>query len=117
MFKTLFAELAAVIPGFRAGSVVGSDGIEIESHVPSDLPHEVLSAELNGILRNLDRLKVDVGIGVLEEVMVRTDAENILLLRLSPDMFILVITDRESPTGPARYAIQRMAHRFLAVLQ
>lgn len=117
MFKEIFRELAAAIPGFRAGSVVGSDGIEIQSHVPSDLPHEVLSAELNGILRNLDRLKADVGIGLLEEVVVRTDSENILLLRLSPDMFVLVITDRDNPTGPARYAIQRMAHRFMAVLQ
>jgi len=117
MFKELFRDLEASIPGFRAGAVVGSDGIEIESHVPADLPHEVLSAELNGILRNLDRLQVEVGIGALEEVFVRTDVENILLMRLSPELFTLVITDRESPTGPARYAVQRMAHRFLAVLQ
>jgi predicted regulator of Ras-like GTPase activity (Roadblock/LC7/MglB family) len=116
MFRELFRILAGVIPGFRAASVVGYDGIEIESHVPSDLPHEVLSAELNGILRNLDRLKADVGMGTLEEVVIRTNAENILLLRLSPELFILVITEPGHSTGQARYEVQRLAHRFLEAL-
>lgn len=117
MFKDLFRTLEATVPGFRAAAVVGSDGIEIESHVVESLPHEVLSAELNGTLRNLDRLKEEVGIGSLQEVVVRTDAENLLMFRLSDELFVLMITGAGESTGRARYEIQRLAHRFLAVLQ
>ncbi|MCI4398370.1 MAG: hypothetical protein JHC34_05965 [Acidobacteria bacterium] len=116
MFDLTFRRLEEALPGFRAAAVVGSDGIEIEAWVRSELPHEVLSAELNGLLRNLDRLQSEIGIGVLEEMAIRTSEENLLMLRLSPELFILAITDASQPTGKARYEIQRLAHLFLAQL-
>lgn len=117
MFKELFKEIAAAIPGFRAAAVVGSDGIEIECYVQESLPHEVLSAELNGMLRNLARMREEVGIGAFQEAVLRTKQENILLLTLSDEMFLLLIMGAEHPTGRARYEIQRQAYRFLAILQ
>ncbi len=117
MFREQFRALEGLVPGFRAAAVVGSDGIEIESHVVADLPHEVLSAELNGTLRNLDRLREEAGIGDLEEVVIRTSGENLLLLRLSPELFVLTITDASQPTGRARYEVQRLAHEFLRALR
>lgn len=117
MFKDLFRILEETVPGFRAAAVVGSDGIEIESHVVDSPAHEVLSAELNGTLRNLDRLKEEAGIGGLREVVIRTDAENLLMLRLSDELFVLMITAAGEATGRARYEVQRLAHRFLAALQ
>ena len=116
MFEREFLRLEGALPGFRAAAVVGGDGIEIEAWVRSELPHEVLSAELNGLLRNLDRLRSEVGIGVLEEMIIRTSEENLLMLRLSPELFILVITEAAQPTGKARYEIQRLAQAFLAQL-
>ena len=116
MFDEVFQRLERALPGFRAAAVVGSDGIEIESWVRSELPHEVLGAELNGLLRNLDRLQSEIGIGALEEMTIRTTEENILMLRLSPELFILAITEAAQPTGKARYEIKRLAHLFMAQL-
>lgn len=117
MFRNLFEEIAASVPGFRAAAVVGSDGIEIESFVVESLPHEVLSAELNGMMRNLERMREEAGIGALLDAVLRTKQENILLMTLSDELFVLVILSAEHPTGKARYEIQRQAHRFLAILQ
>ncbi len=116
MFDKIFQRLENALPGFRAAAVVGSDGIEIEAWVRSELPHEVLSAELNGLLRNLDRLQSEAGIGGLEEVVIRTSGENLLMLRLSPELFVLVITGVDQPTGKARYEIQRLAQAFMTQL-
>lgn len=117
MFREVFAELGASIPDLLAVCLVGRDGIEIDHFVRDDLPHEVLSAEMNGLLRNLERLEKEFGLGRTEEMVVRTDVQNILLLALSKDMFVLVITGPSTATGRARYQIQRIAHRFLDMLR
>lgn len=116
MFREVFAELEAQIPDMRAVSLVGRDGIEIESRVREDLPHEVLSAEMNGLLRNLERFEAEFGMGKTEEMVIRTDVQNILMLALSRDLFVLVITGPSTATGRTRYHVQRQAHRFLEVL-
>ncbi|MEJ2366815.1 MAG: roadblock/LC7 domain-containing protein [Acidobacteriota bacterium] len=113
MFESVFQKLEEGIPGFRAASVVGGDGIEVESHVNDTLPHDVLSAELNAVVRNLDRLKDEIGLGRLEEIALRTESENIFMARLSPDLALLVVTQRSEVTGRTRYQIQRMAHQFI----
>lgn len=116
MFREVFAELEAQIPDMRAISIVGRDGIEIDSRIREDLPHEVMSAEMNGLLRNLERFEAEFGLGKTEEMVVRTDVQNILLLALSRDLFVLVITGPSTATGQARYYVQRQAHRFMEVL-
>ena len=56
MFRDLFESLEASIPGFRFICVVARDGIEVGSHQSEEFPHEVLSAEMNGVLQNLERM-------------------------------------------------------------
>ena len=116
MFREVFSEIEAQVPDLQAISLVGRDGIEIDSRVREDLPHEVLSAEMNGLLRNLERLESEFGLGKTEEMVIRTAAQNILLFALSREIFVLVITGPSSATGQTRYHIQRQAHRFLEVL-
>lgn len=117
MFKPIFAEIEKALPGLRAISVVGDDGIEIDNHVKADLAHEVLSAEMTGILRTMDRLKRELSLGNLAEVIVRTDSQNIVIIALNAGLFVLAVTDPSESTGQVRYEIQRHAHKFLEVLQ
>ena len=117
MFSDLFRHLEASIPALQAVTVVGRDGIEIQSHVRGDLPHEVLSAEMNGLLRNIERMGAELGMEMASEVIIRNQAQNMLLFSLSRDLFLLVITGPTSATGATRYQVQRVAHRFLDALQ
>jgi predicted regulator of Ras-like GTPase activity (Roadblock/LC7/MglB family) len=117
MFRDLFSEMEAAIPDLLAVCLVGRDGIEIDHYVREEHPHEVLSAEMNGLLRNLERLEGEFGLGRTEEMVVRTEIQNILLLALSRDLFVLVITGPSTATGMARYQVQRFAHRFLDMLR
>lgn len=116
MFKELFMLLEERVKGFKAVVVVSGDGIEIESRMNGEFSHEILSAELNTILRHLDRLREDSQIGSYEEVMIRTDRENICLVKLSNEMFILFVTDTCEPTGHSVYEIKRLAPEFLKIL-
>ena len=117
MFEPQFSQLEQALPGLRAVAVVGNDGIEVDHFVKADLPHEVLSAEMNGVMRNLERLREELDLGRLGEVIVRTEMQNVVLLALSPEIFLLVVTDPQETTGKTRYEVQRLAHAFLEVLQ
>jgi predicted regulator of Ras-like GTPase activity (Roadblock/LC7/MglB family) len=116
MFKELFKLLEERVKGFKAAVVVCGDGIEIESQMKNAFSHEILSAELNTILRHLDRLKEDSQIGSYEEVVIRTDKENICLVKLSKDIFVLFVTETYEPTGHSVYEVMRLAPDFLKIL-
>lgn len=116
MFESLFSQLDSTLPGLKAVSVVGNDGIEIEQFVKSDLAHDVLSAEITGILRTLERLQVELSLGKLQEVIIRTDLQNLFVFSLAGGLYILLVTDSIAATGKARYEVQRIAHEFSEIL-
>lgn len=116
MFEDIFQQLEQALPGMLAVAVVADDGIEIESRIRTEIPHEVMSAELNGALRNLKRLQQDLELGALREVIIRTEKENLLLFTITEGFFVLLVTTPAEATGKARYEIQRRAHLFLQLL-
>lgn len=107
MFEKIFDEIESKIADFKAISVVSMDGIEIESRIKEDLQHEVLSAEMNGILQHLKRLKDDVSIGLYEEVVIKTEKENICLIKINEEVFVLIVTGKSVPTGKVIYEVVR----------
>ena len=111
MFREVFAEMEATIPDLQAVCLVGRDGIEIDSYMQEDLPHEVLSAEMNGLLRNLERLEKEFGLGRTDEMIIRTQTQNILMLALSRDLFVLV----RAPPPPVQHR-QRHSRRNVSYL-
>jgi predicted regulator of Ras-like GTPase activity (Roadblock/LC7/MglB family) len=116
MFRDIFHSLEEAIPGLRSVSVVARDGIEVDHFVCEDLPHDVFSAEMNGVLKNLERMAEEYELESIHEMVIRAKAHNILLLNISQELFILAIVAPNEPTGKARYEIQRRAHQFLDVL-
>ncbi|MCX7831127.1 MAG: roadblock/LC7 domain-containing protein [Acidobacteria bacterium] len=116
MFEQIFELLEERLKGFRAAVVVSSDGIEIEAKVKEELSHEVLSAELNSILQHLERLNEDVSLGSYEEVIIKTNKENVCLVKVSSEAFILLITDKNETTGKAIYEVQRLIPEFSKIL-
>ena len=118
MFEPMFNRLLDSLPGVKALAVVGDDGIEIESRARAeDVPHEVLSAEMNGILKTMQRLRLELALGRLSELIVRTETQNIILFALSDGLFILLVSDPAETTGRTRYEVQRIAHQFQDALK
>lgn len=116
MFETVFGKLEERLKGFRAAVFVSVDGIEIEARVKEELSHEVLSAELNSILQHLERLNKDVSLGSYEEVIIKTDKENVCLIKISKEAFILLIIEKSETTGKAIYEVERLIPEFLEIL-
>ncbi len=116
MFENIFRELEGRLKGFMAVAIVSADGIEIEAKVKEELSHEVLSAEMNSILQHLDRLQDEISLGAYEEVVIKTDKENICLIRVSEEAFVLLVTDKSETTGRSLYEVQRLIPEFSKML-
>lgn len=117
MFSALFDELHRTVPGLKAVFVVGDDGIEVGGTRFEELPHEVLSAEMSGLLKTLKRLREEIALGAPRDLAIRTDAEILLLCPLQEGLSILLVAGEGTPTGLARYQVQRLAHRFQEALK
>ena len=113
MFEALFEQIEEGLPGFRAIAVVGDDGMEVEARIKKELPHEVLSAEMNGIVRIIKRLREELDMGELSELILRTDRRNIILFDLKAGLFILLVTDFSETTGRTRFKVQSLASKFM----
>jgi|YNPNPStandDraft_1061719.scaffolds.fasta_scaffold16985_4 predicted regulator of Ras-like GTPase activity (Roadblock/LC7/MglB family) len=117
MFSALFEELHRSVPGLKAVSVVGDDGIEVDGRRFEELPQEVLSAEMSGLLKTLKRLREEISLGLPRDLVIRTDAETLVLCPLQEGLSVLLVAGEGTPSGLARYHVQRLAHRFLEALQ
>lgn len=117
MFSGLFEELHRSVPGLKAVSVIGEDGIEVDGRRYEETPQEVLSAELNGLLKTLKRLREEISLGAPRDLVIRTDTEVLLLCPLQEGLSVLLVAGEGTPSGLARYHVQRLAHRFVEALQ
>jgi len=75
-----------------------------------------MSAELNGVLRNLHRIQKEQQLGRVQEVVIRTEGQNLLLFSLTGGLFVLLVTDSSETTGKARYEVGRRAHQLIQIL-
>lgn len=116
MFEVLFKKMEEKIAGFRFAAVVGDDGMEVEMYMKSELPHEILSAEMNGIVRTINRMQDELNLGKLSEMVIRAEEQNVILFSLQEGLFILVVTEASEATGRTRYLIQAIAHEFMSIL-
>lgn len=116
MFEQIFKTLEERLKGLRAAVVVSSDGIELEAKVKDEFSHEVLSAELNSVLQHLERLNQDESLGVYEEVIIKTNKENVCLVKVSSEAFVLLVTDKTETTGKSVYEVQRLIPEFSKIL-
>ena len=116
MFESIFRELEQALPGMLAVAIVGDDGMEVESHIRAEVSHEVMSAELNGVLRNLHRIQREQNLGAIQEVVIRTDRQNFLIFSMTGGLFVLLVTEPSETTGKARYEVQRRAHQINEIL-
>ena len=116
MFESIFDDLEHALPGLLAVAIVAEDGIEVESRVRAELPLDVMNAELNGVLRTLNRFQKEQDLGTMREVVIRTEKQNVLLVALSEGLFALVVTDPSESTGRVRYEVQRRIHLMTELL-
>jgi predicted regulator of Ras-like GTPase activity (Roadblock/LC7/MglB family) len=107
MFRQVLQDLERNVEGTLAVSLIGTDGIAIESLKNDEFPLDTLSAELTSFLKTLRTARTDLDTGELEQFVMMTDKYITFLSRVTGEYFILMVLSRQGNYGRARFELRR----------
>lgn len=100
------------IPGGLSLSLIGIDGIPIESTGSKDLDIETLSAELTTFIRNLNITNSELKIGKLYQLALVCDEYTHLLSAITKEYYLFLILEKRGYFGKARYELFKLSHQL-----
>ena len=117
-FREHLQEVCRGVDGALACSLMGMDGIEVDSHVQADTGIDVKSmwVELTGILKSAKEAALAHQAGGLAEFSVATDRMVTVGRLVSPEYFMVVALAPDGNQGKARYLLRVAAPRVAAEL-
>ena len=105
------------VEGSVACSLMGVDGIEVETHVvPGRSLDKSLLVEYSGMLRNARDAAIEHEVGGVSEFSVNTDRLVTVARVVSPDYFMIVAMTPGGNSGKARYLLRITAPKVKAEL-
>lgn len=116
LFTEVLNRFLTEVPGVRSATVMGFDGIAIESRdaASADGTEAAAAVEVAAVTSQLRRAAEGLGAGEVKEVTLETDGMTTLLRPLTAEYFLAVSLDAGGLTGKARY-MMRVAAPLIAV--
>ena len=91
-------------------AISGMDGIILEERkVDPMLDLTSLAAEYSALWRTIDKTGQSVDLGAAQEVNILTEKLVILLKKISPDYFLILVAGSEKNFGKGRFLMRREA--------
>ena len=113
MFLERLSRIAGRISGVSALALVSGDGIMIESVTATgDLDLELLAAELIAQGRNMSTNHEEFSVGGVRRLQVESDRHRFVLSYLVEGHYLLLVTDRDAPSGRALFELRRALLMF-----
>ncbi|MGK2859138.1 MAG: roadblock/LC7 domain-containing protein [Thermoanaerobaculia bacterium] len=112
-FRQTLEELGSRVEGFLGVSLLGLDGIAIDSiRNRDDVMLESLGAELGSFVKSVRISSADLNVGSVEQFSLVTDRYITILSAVTTEYFVLLVLDREGNFGRARYELQKLKFRL-----
>jgi predicted regulator of Ras-like GTPase activity (Roadblock/LC7/MglB family) len=108
-FKEDLEQICGKVDGSFAASVMGFDGIPIETHEarpPEGIEMNTLLIEYSGIISQVRQAAETLQMGKASEVSIRTEKMVAVARPLTPDYFVVLTMAPEGNVGRARYELR-----------
>jgi predicted regulator of Ras-like GTPase activity (Roadblock/LC7/MglB family) len=118
-FKEDLEQICVKVDGSFAASVMGFDGIPIETHEaapPEGIELQTLLVEYSGIVSQVRQAAEALQMGKANEVSIRTEKLVAVARPLTPDYFVVVALTPEGNVGRARYELRVAGPKLAAQL-
>ena len=106
-FRAVLNELRDRVEGTQAVSLIGRDGIAIDSINPGGLPLESVNAEFAAYAKGLNLSNTELDTGALEQISVVTERYTTILSAVTSEYFLLVVLSADGNYGRARFELGR----------
>lgn len=110
MFKRVLEQIREHVDGTLAVSLIGLDGIAIESIKASNVPMEAMGAELGGFIKSVRVSDTEFNTGDVQQVSLVTDRYIAFLSAITEEYFVLLILAADGNYGRARFELARAKH-------
>jgi predicted regulator of Ras-like GTPase activity (Roadblock/LC7/MglB family) len=110
VFQDILRRIAERVEGTRAVSLVGVDGIPIDSYGKFEgLSIETVAAELGAFVKNAQSPHAESQAGTVQQLSIVTDRVITILSRVTEEYYLLLLLSREGNFGRGRFELRRAA--------
>ena len=110
MFKDVLMGIRDRVQGTLAVSIIGLDGIAVETVKVESVPLDVMGAEFGGFIKSIRLSNTELNTGdVLQDSLV-TEKYIAFLSAVTTEYFVLLVMRPDGNYGRARYELDRAKH-------
>ena len=110
MFRRILAALRDHVEGALAASLIGLDGIAVETVGGEAVPLEVMGAEFGGFVKSIRNVKTELNAGDVLQFSLVTEKYIAILSAVTPEYFILLVLEPNGNYGRARFELAKAKH-------
>jgi len=115
VFKQTLSGIRDRVEGALAVSLIGLDGIAIESINDQRVPLDVLGAEFGGFIKSI-RPNSELNTGEVLQFALVTEKYITFLSAITPEYFVLLVLKPDGNYGRARFELARVKESLRAEL-
>jgi len=109
-FTDSLRRVAQRVEGTRTVSLIGADGIPVETHGDVEgLSIETVAAEMGNLLRAARNASVAAGTGEIRELAALTETSITVLSRVTEEYYLLLLLARGGNLGRGRFELAKAA--------
>ncbi len=110
VFQDSLRRIAERVEGTRAVSLVGLDGIPIDSYVSAEgLPMDSLAAEAGALTKAALNARSLTDNGSVHQITVASDRSAAILCRVTEEYYLLLLLARDGNFGRGRFELRKAA--------
>ena len=107
MFREVLAGLQARVEGSMAVSLIGLDGIAVETINEHQVPLDILGAEFGGFIKSIRHANTELNTGEVLQFSLVTEKYITFLSEVTPDYYILLVLRPDGNYGRARFELSK----------
>lgn len=108
IFQDTLRRIAERVEGTQAVSLIGTDGIAIDSYGSAERADlDSLSAELGAFVKSSQRPQNASEAGKIQQIALITDGSVAILSRVTAEYYLLLLLSREGNFGRGRFELRK----------
>jgi len=110
VFKDVLAGLRERIEGALAVSLIGLDGIAVETVGRGEVPLDILGAEFGGFVKSIRHANTELDTGEVLQFALVTEKYVTFLSEVTSEYYILLVLRPDGNYGRARFELSKAKH-------
>jgi len=112
-FRDVLEGIRQRVGGTLAVSLIGLDGIAVESINPGRVPIDVMGAEFGGFIKSIRLSNTELNTGDVHQFSLVTDKYVVFVSEVTAEYYVLLVTAPDGNYGRARFELARVKQVFL----